>query len=371
MRILFLITGLDYGGAEKLLFTISSYFVKKGHNVKVVTLLQPQALIKEFSSLNVQVETLHLNGFLNVPKALMRYKEIVYNFQPDIVHAHMVHANILSRLGIKVTQEKYPLINTVHDPSYGTNRLRNFFFRFTNRYTNLITTISKESFDNYIRYTKAPVSKVIYMDNFVDVDFFKKDEGIANVYRKKLKLEEKFVWISIGRLYEQKDYPNLIRAYERLAKDNEGSVLLIVGRGPLEEELKAMIKQKGLSGRIIMLGVRNDIRELLNVADAYVMSSAWEGQPIALLEAAASGLPIVATNVGGNHTVVSDQENGFLVKSNDSGELYKKMKLIELQDTSTRNKMGDCSRALVEKKYSANVMTDKLLALYQHEAAKK
>ena len=101
--------------------------------------------------------------------------------------------------------------------------------------------------------------------------------------------------------------------------------LLVVGNGELEDDVRRWVAERGLQDRVVLLGTRTDIPELMRTADAYVMSSAWEGLPIVLLEASASGLPIVATDVGGNHQLVQHDRTGWLVPAKDPSALAEAM----------------------------------------------
>jgi glycosyltransferase involved in cell wall biosynthesis len=363
MRLLFIFTGLDYGGAEKMLLTNCTYLITQGYPIKVVTLIKPQALISDFNALGIEVEALNIKGYKDLLYALLKYKTIVKKFQPHLIHAHMVHANLFSRIAAIFPGEKIPLVNTSHDPNFKKNKYRNFLYRITNWRVDYITAISYESYKNYCDYTKVDTNKICYLDNFVDTDHFKKDSLQRIQSRKSLKIEGQFAWIAIGSFYEQKDYPNLLNAFKILVRDYPDVILLILGRGPLENKIIEMVKDLGLQEKVQLLGVRDDVAGILNVADAFVMSSAWEGQPIALLEAAASGLPIVATDVGGNSSIVKGK-NGFLVRARDHYELYKGMSKIMQMDQESLNQMGNESRLIVVENYAVSSMVKKFINIY-------
>ena len=137
--------------------------------------------------------------------------------------------------------------------------------------------------------------------------------------------------MAVGRLVVQKDFPNLLRAFAQLA--DKKSILLIAGNGVLREELGACAAELGIADRVRFAGVRPDISGWYNAADAYVMSSIFEGLSVALLEAAASGLPFVVTDVGGNREIVLHGVNGYLVPSQDSAALGAAMqRLVNLPE---------------------------------------
>ncbi|MEP7141324.1 MAG: glycosyltransferase [Ferruginibacter sp.] len=367
MRILFVITTLGHGGAEKLLYTKCSHFHELGFPVYVICLTERLGLLPDFKRKGIPVTCLNITNTFNALKAIRVYRKIVAEFKPSIVHAHMLHANIFSRIAAIGSKKKFAIINTVHDNSTRKRYFLNFLFRITNWKVNLVTAISQEACVNHKNKTKIPGDKIIYVTNFVNDRLFKQDKNTAAEYREKLMLQEKFVWIAVGRFFPQKDYDNLLTAFKLFSSKYPQAVLLIVGNGPMEKEVKNMILQKGLSNSVKTLGVRNDVPQLLNTADAYVMSSAWEGQPIALIEAASTNLPIVATDVGGNNTIVFDGMNGYLVPPKNAPALFSAMEKIVNMSKTDLNKMGENSRTYVEDNFSVEVLGRKWLEIYKEK----
>ena len=364
MRILFVITGLGHGGAEKLLFTKCNHFHEQGYSVQVVCLTRRLGLLADFEKKGIPVTCLDISNTFNAIAAIRAYRKIVDEFKPSIIHAHMLHANIFSRIASVGSKKRYAIINTVHDTNKRKRFLLNSLYRLTNRKVDLVTAISQEAYLNHMNKTKIPNSKIVCMANFVNDDLFIKDGNIGTDYRSNLKLQDKFVWIAVGRLFPQKDYQNLLTAFKSLSQKYSQSALLIIGGGPLDKEVDDMIATFGLEDSVKKLGVRNDIPQLLNAADAYVMSSAWEGQPIAIIEAASTNLPIVATDVGGNNTLVIDGVNGFLVPPKDSQALFEAMEKIVTMSKTDLAEMGKKSRALVEENFSVETLGRKWLDIY-------
>ncbi len=135
--------------------------------------------------------------------------------------------------------------------------------------------------------------------------------------------------------------------------------------------MEKLAKDLHVSARTKFLGIRRDIPELMNAADAYVMSSAWEGMPMVLLEAHASGLPVVATDVGGNREVVIDGVTGFLVPPKDPEALAQAMlRLIELPEEK-RQRMREAARQHILANFSLDRVVDQWEALYRELSAKK
>jgi glycosyltransferase involved in cell wall biosynthesis len=149
----------------------------------------------------------------------------------------------------------------------------------------------------------------------VNFDEFKKENREIDDEVKKI--------ISVGRLTPAKDYKNLFNAIKilekKLKKDNaKMPEFLIVGDGELEKDLKDLSKNLNIDDYVIFLGLRNDIPDLLNDSDIYVMSSEWEGLSIALIEAAVSGIPVIATDAGSNSEIIKDGVNGIIVPATNS-----------------------------------------------------
>jgi glycosyltransferase involved in cell wall biosynthesis len=179
------------------------------------------------------------------------------------------------------------------------------------------------------------------------------------------------VWLAVGRFELAKDYPNMLRGFAGVRAPHPQTILLLVGRGALQTETEALVQELGLGRNVRFLGVRDDIPELMRAADGYVMSSAWEGMPIVLLEAAAAGLPVVTTRVGGNHEVVLEGETGFLVPPRDSDALGAAMlRLIESPEARRRS-MGERGREHVRLHYDLGRIVDRWEELYREVWARK
>ena len=240
--------------------------------------------------------------------------------------------------------------------------MRELAYRLTDSLADLTTIISDAAAQRYVRVGVVPRHKLTVVPNGVRIERFAKDEQQKPRLRKTLALEDKFIWLAVGRLDVQKDYSNLLHAMSRLPAN---SVLLIAGDGPLRQLATQLVTDLGLSSRVRFLGIRKDVAKLMTAADAYVMSSAWEGLPMALLEAAASDLPLVATDVGGNREIICEGVSGFLVPAKDSAALAETMLKMERLSEDSRRAMGVAGRAHVSKHYSLSAVVDEWEAIYR------
>ncbi|MBE3581290.1 MAG: glycosyltransferase [Thermoanaerobacteraceae bacterium] len=361
-KVIFLTTGLAYGGAETQLVNLATRLKKRGWDVRVVSMLPPQAFTEELAAAGIPLATLNMRRGVPDPRAVFKMVKILRQWWPHIIHSHMVHANLLAR----VTRLFYRIpvvISTAHNINEG-GRWREIAYRLTDFLTDLTTNVSRAAVDRYIKVGAVPKDKIIFMPNGIDTFRFQFNLNVRLQFRKDLKLNNNFTWLAVGRFEEAKDYPNLLQAFKRVADERNDALLLIAGQGTLFEEIKGMAHSLGLTEKVRFLGVRRDVPELMSASDAYVMSSAWEGLPMVLLEAAACELPIVATDVGGNSEIVLHEINGYIVPPRDSEALAAAMlKMMSLSEEE-RKAMGRAGRAHIEENYSLDHVVDRWEKLY-------
>ncbi|GAA6756948.1 glycosyltransferase [Thermus thalpophilus] len=302
MRLLKVTTGLAQGGAENQLVQLAIRLRQRGWEVVVVSMLPPAAYADVLKEAGVYVHSLNMVRGCPDPRGVSKLAGIIRHFGPHVIHSHMVHANLLARI-TRLLAPVPVLISTVHN----TLEIGRFFkneasthlaYRLTDRLADATTFVSQNSMRRFLQRKAVRPEKATYIPNGVDTQRFAPRVATRQVKRRELALEEgEFVWLAVGRLEEAKDYPTLLEAFSLLVNDllvNEQRVtLLIVGQGSLEGVLRRLIAKHRLEDKVFLLGSRSDVPELMNMADAYVMSSAWEGMPMVLLEAHASGLPVV------------------------------------------------------------------------------
>lgn len=180
--------------------------------------------------------------------------------------------------------------------------------------------------------------------------------------RRELGLENHFLWFAAGRLEPVKDYPTLLRAF---AGTSGPARLVIAGAGPLQPELTELATRLGVAHRVRFLGFEPDLRHWMQAADGFVLSSRWEGLPMALLEAAACALPAVATDVPGTREVVVDGQTGFLAATGDAADLCSAMTRMMRTTPDERFAMGGRARERVIQQFSLEAVLDQWEALYR------
>lgn len=221
--------------------------------------------------------------------------------------------------------------------------------------------------------------KIVYIPNGVDTNKFFPPPSQAEALghstpiptpdksklRLKLGLPRDAVLIgSIGRLDPVKDFPTLLKAFQQLLSTATDAKLVIVGDGPIRPQLAELCRTLALDSSVHWLGERSDIPELLRCFDVFVQTSIFEGMSNTILEAMASGLPIVATNTGGNPELISNGRNGMLVPVGSPEKLTATLSLL-MSDQSLRLRYGSASRSLVENQFDLSQMAQRYAAMYE------
>ena len=357
--VLFLTTGLGVGGAEAELVQLACRLAERGWKVRVVSIIEPAGRESELADAGIEVDSLGLRRGIPDPRAFSRLARRIDRARPDVLHAFMVHSNLLARL-TRLVASVPVLVSTAQNVSEG-GRLREWLYRLTDRWTDVTTQVSRAGGERYVAVGAVPAGRMRVITNSIDSVAYRPDPGARRELRAELGLGDSVVWLAVGRLEPQKDYPTLIDA---VASSQAVDRVLIAGQGPLAAEIEGRIAERGLEGRVQLLGLRRDVPRLLNAADGFVMSSAWEGTPLALLEAAATGLPSVVTDVGGNAEVLGGV-GGRLVPAGEPEALAAALDAVVAMPLSAREAMGRAARRRVLEQYDLERNVDRWEHLYR------
>ncbi|MDO6463670.1 glycosyltransferase [Pseudoalteromonas carrageenovora] len=346
MKILLVITGLGMGGAEHVVVNMADELFKKGYEVKIVYLTGSALVLPKNS--NIEVIPLNMMGAKSFVTSYFRLRSIVKRFKPDVIHSHMVHANILTRC-LRLSLKVKKIISTSHSNNEG-GKVRMFAYRITDKLANISTNVSEDAVNESIRRGGVKKGRMLSIPNGINTEkFFFNDESRSKI-RNELNINHKKILLAVGRLTEAKDYPNLLNAIKLLKKQRTDFKLFIVGDGPLKSYLINMIEELNLADHVQLLGIRNDIPTLMSAADLFVLSSAWEGFGLVVAEAMACERLVVATDCGGVAQVVSPY--GVLVKPRDSVSLSNAMNNSMNLSLDESAKIGSLSRSHIINNYS-------------------
>ena len=229
----------------------------------------------------------------------------------------------------------------------------------------LIVTISQYSKKKMLQYYDVDPAKIRLVPNGVDTDRFI-PEGECEKIRRRVKLGSRQMVLFVGRLIPRKGVGYLIEAAKQVTKERKDTMFVLVGNGPMRLQLVSNIEAAGLKRNFVFLGdvSEEDLPQIYRCADVFVLPSIQEGQGIVLLEAQASGKPVVAFNVSGIAEAVKNKETGLLVKPGSSDELAQGILKI-LSDNSLQEKMGKKGREFVLRELSWDISARKLLSVYR------
>jgi glycosyltransferase involved in cell wall biosynthesis len=363
-RVMHVTTGLSYGGAETQIKGLAIRLNRRGWEVSVVSMLPPCAYVDELKAAGICVYDLRMRRKVPDPRAVLRVASIVRRERPLVVHAHMIHANLLARI-TRLFASIPVLICTAHNIIEG-GRARELAYRLTDPLADLTTQVSEVGKQRYIQVGAVPPHKIVYIPNGIDTSRFQPNPMVRQAVREQLGCApDAFVWLTVGRLEPVKNHLGLLSAFREVAAVHPNARLLIAGQGSLQAATEQRIVELGLADRVRLLGLRRDIPDLLNAADAFVLPSLWEGMPLTLLEASATALPIVATDVGGNSEVVLDGKTGYLVPPQEAKALTQAMLRVMNLSEADRSAIGQAGRAHVVQNFDLERVVDRWEALYR------
>jgi glycosyltransferase involved in cell wall biosynthesis len=357
VRIAYILTCLGVGGAEKQTIAVAERMAARGHTVALVALTHHAG-----EELPVRLPVLRLNmrkSAVGMWKGSGFGGQFLAAFAPDVVHSHTYPANLFARL-LRFRGLKAPVVNTIHNV-YEGGWGRMLLYRLTGGLVDEVTAVSGAAAERFVRMGAVVAGKMRVLTNGVDTVEFAPERAVRRRVRKELGADERFVWLAVGRLAAAKDYPNLLRAFEWVRGASPGVELWIAGAG---DPAGAGIASWPEGVR--WLGVRSDVRELLDAADGFVLGSAWEGMPLAVAEAMAMERPVVATDVGGVRELVGDA--GVVVAPGDSAALGEAMGAVMARPAEARSAQGRRARARMQGQFSLTARVEEWEAIYRELA---
>jgi len=348
MKILYLITKSEAGGAQTHVYQLGKYFIEKGDQVAIMS--YPGGWLEQETK-NTEIKFYPNKYFSNIPnpftifKAMKEIKKAVKDFNPDLIACHSTAAGFLGRLAVR---NKIPTIFTAHGWAFtkGTPFLRRnvaiLIEKLAGRFCSKIICVSNFDKSLVLKYKIVPINKIEVVHNGVNI------QDIQDSQNSKLSI------VFVGRLAKPKDPLLLLKAFNDLSSElkNKASIS-IIGNGPKLKELEKFIKETKLQG-INLLGSmpRTKVFEILKKSNIFVLISDWEGFPYTIIEAM-SGIKEAINN-----------ECGILVRRGDKKEIKEALERL-LKNPSLIKEMGRNSRERLEKEFSLNKMLRETEQVYK------
>jgi glycosyltransferase involved in cell wall biosynthesis len=360
--VVLLTTGLARAGAEKQLVLLARQLRERGDEVLVVKMLPSDGYVPELQALGVTVTTLKLRPGARALSFVASGTRLLRAWQPDVLISFVYQAAMLGRIAGRLGG--VPVIISSLRNERQKARRRDLLLKLTDRLGSVTTTNSTLTAEALTRSGTVDPDRLIVIPNGIEVAHYGHRPGQRAAVRRELGIREhEFLWLAAGRLAPQKDFDNLLAAAALLARDGRLGQLRIAGRGPLEQSLAQRITELRIADRVALLGLREDLPAVMAAADGFVLSSAYEGLPNVVMEALASGLPVVGTRVGGTAELVQEQVSGFLVPPRDAAALAAAMDRLARTPEDVRRQMGAAGRVHVAAHYSVGHARDSWLAL--------
>ncbi|EBH3374990.1 glycosyltransferase [Salmonella enterica subsp. enterica serovar Alachua] len=335
----------------------------RGHDVNIIC-LSGISEIQPTQKHNIHYIRMEKNvrGFV---KALFQVRKIITVIKPDIIHSHMFHANIFSRI-IRILTPSVPLICTAHNKNEG-GYARMLCYRLSDFLASITTNVSQEAVQEFIAKKAAPKNKIIEVPNFVNTTNFSFDLKARKERRNFFGIKDNtLLLLAVGRLVDAKDYPNLLNAINYLTLSEstgfDNFILFIAGDGVLKSKLVDLVNKLNLADKVFFLGRRSDIKELMCAADLFVLSSQWEGFGLVVAEAMACERLVVATDSGGVREVVGPHNDVIPVSNHIL--LAEKIAGVLKMDEKTKNMIALKNRQHIVSHFSIQNIVSNWECLY-------
>ena len=356
---------LERGGLERMVIDLAQAQHADGRAVHVACLYRPGALARELQEAGIPVTSCDKTDGLDFA-ALRRLRRVLASAPGGVVHTHNANAHyhaVAAAIGLPVAR----IVNTRHGMGQSNPGSRaEWLYRRSMARTDAVAAVCEAARARFEAQGVRPRTRLVAIPNGIHVDRFQPaDAEKRHALRAVLQLPASMPVVgTVGRLNPVKDQALMLDAVARLRARGVDVALVLAGDGPLRDALAAQVGRLGLGDRVRLLGDRGDVPALLRGLDVFALSSRSEGYSMALLEACAAGLPIVATDVGGNREIVFDGRNGRLVAAGDV-EGFADAVAGLVADPALAALMGREGRAWALRDATVATMAERYQALYR------
>ena len=371
IRVMHLVNDLSYAGAQRIILDMVREIDKSRFEPVVAMWGGRKELLKEFVSLNIEVIDLRGGRKLDIRAAQRLYKYLKKK-PVDILHTHLFHMHIIGRLAGKLAKVPW-IVSTHHNFRQSNHPIMKFGERVTRSLTDVTTAVTYAAEESYFPtgeyFTVQGLLSgrkhfTIYNSvNMDEVDRTRKHDNKQSK-RYKLGLGQEIILVCVSRLHPVKGHLYLIDAMNMVREIYPELLLLIVGDGELRKELSNKVRAYGLEKYIRFLGYRSDVYDILFASDIFVLPSVYEGFGLAIAEAMAFDLPVVATDLPSIREVVVHEKTGLLVPPRNPAALAGAI-LRLMESPSLAKSYGHNGRQRVEDLFSLKMITRQYEDLYK------
>lgn len=365
MKIVYIITRSDWGGAQANLFDLIQYAHRHAYECHLIVgeegrlSEQVRTLGVPISLVPTLVQPIHpWKDMLATRAIIQRLREI----KPDMVHLHSSKAGIVGRIAAHITG--IPAIFTVHGWAFteGVSPLRRAISlpleRWIAPWSKRMICVSEYDHQLALKYKVGHGEQLVTIHNGIP-DVEARNRAVYKEWDKKL---DPMRCVMVARFSSQKDYATLLHAASQVEVPLE---LNLVGQGELMDSMRHLVKELQLDRQAHFLASRSDIPDILVHNDLFVLTTNYEGFPISILEAMRAGLPVIASDVGGVREAVIDGVTGYLVPRGDIEAVRNRLEKLA-NDPGLRTRMGKAGRQRFLQHFTAQHMLERTFELY-HE----
>jgi len=347
VRVLFVVRSLHVGGMEQMVIELAAGLDPKRYLVRFCTIEDAGQLAERVLAAGIELDALDKPAGLRL-EYIGRLRAIIDAWKPDIIHTHNDAGHFYASLANLGIRRKVKLVHTKHgrgEPDDRKSVIRNCI---SSRLSDVVVAVSEDVAKVGREVENVPAGKIRTIINGVELAPYLKLDRVE-------KEAGETVFGHVGRLSPVKNQKLLLDAFARVCEQLPTVRLSIAGDGPMKAELEERARDLGIASQDSFLGYRSDIATVMSEFDVFLLSSVSEGTPLVVIEAMAAGLPVIATAVGGLPEMISDQETGVLVPTQDVEAMATQM--LELANHSGRRiQLGVRGRQLATTEYSLQRM---------------
>ncbi len=372
LKIVYIISHLNIGGAQTLVFDILKYLNKKKDlDISIITIDSGEN-INKFRIEGINIINISEKGLVN-PKIFFRLKESLRKIKPDIVHTHMLKADFYGRIAAK--QAGVPLIySTCHNYSSHHkgadvnkisifDKIDNAVISYSDSKLIAISEIVKKYLVNRNEIFKA-ITEVIY--NGVDIEkekYILNDYGLSELRKDIGILKDDFVISIIGRIEKQKGHAFFLDSVSGLLKERKNIKVLIIGDGNLKNEIENLVTANQLTDYVKLLGYQIETEKFIEISDLICVPSLWEGFGLVIIEAMIKMKIVLATDTGGISEIIENGKTGYLFKLNDKKSISEKLIYI-INNFNDLNHIKLNALRMVKEKFDIRKNSEKYYQSY-------
>ena len=370
LKVFQVLAGGPWGGGGVVVLALTKHLLEAGFQVSVLCL--SDEVSRRFANAGAEVVTFrHWRREIHPLRDPLAFNEIYHLIkgkQFDVVHTHTSKGGFLGRFAAKLAGIPV-IIHTVHGFAFHefTNPLAKFFYlqleKLASHFCDMLISVNNEDRIGAIEAGIVVPNKIVTIINGIDLSQFSPNQDVTAL-RKKLGFPENCSIVgTVGRLVSQKGYEYLLHAIPEVLRFHPDTFFVFTGDGPLKAEFQAFVDNAGIADRCRFLGFRQDIPQLLNCFDIFVLPSLWEGLSITLLEAMAAGRAIIATNIKGNREVVTHGTNGYLCRPMSSGSIADGIKEL-MANPELAQQLGRQAFCDANQRFDERLMLKQTMELY-------